>query len=170
MRSRFARGICTAAMMAAAASGLARHAEAEPASRGNGVTVTATTEIDGKRYDYSGPGECFYNAGGTIYDQPATMWHATFQARNSPMAHANLAIWKLKQGQSTRLNLFVMTGSASYAISTSQPGAAKGTAVASAENGATGGRLQAEGRTADGHAVKISIACSRFDAPEDNGD
>jgi hypothetical protein len=63
-----------------------------------------------------------------------------------------------------------MIGNASYGISTAQPGTSKGTAVGSAENGTTGGRLQAEGRTAEGRAVKISIACSRFDPPEENGD
>jgi hypothetical protein len=170
MRSRFLRGISAAGIMAAVSSGTARDVTARAASRHEAVAVTATAEVDGKHYDYSGPGECYYSAGGALYEQPATMWHATFQARNNPMAHANLAIWQMKRDGSTRLNLFVMVGNASYGISTSQPGAAKGTAAAGAENHATGGRLQAEGRTAEGRLVKISIACSRFDAPEDNGD
>lgn len=170
MRSQLVRGICAAGIMAATLSGLSRPAAAESAVAVGAVTVTAIAEIDGKRYDYSGPGECYYHTGGTIFEQPATMWHAMFKGRNPSMSYASLAIWRLTQDGSTRLNLSVLLGNSAYAISTSQPSAPKGTAVGSARNGATGGQLQAEGRTADGHAVKVSIVCSRFEAPEDNGD
>lgn len=170
MRSRFAGGVWVAALLTVVGSGASQRVSAGAPQRAGATTVTVSAEIDGKRYDYAGPGECVYAAAGSIYDEPATMWHARFEARGNPLAHASLAVWQLKQGRAIRLNLSARVGNVSYDISTAQKGAAKGSAIGGGENGAAGGRLSAEGRTAEGKAMKISIACSRFDAPEDNGD
>ena len=170
MRSRLKGGILAAGTVALLVVGAPPYTAAEGAQAKGAVVVTATAEIDGKRYDYSGPGECYYTAAGSIFNAPATMWHAMFQARGNPMGHANLAIWQVKQDRSIRLNLSVMIGNVSHDISTAQSGAMKGTAVGGAEKGPAGGRLTAEGRTANGKVVKVTMSCSRFDAPEDNGD
>ena len=170
MRARLTGGLWTAGLMTLAMAGSTRKLVAESDQASQQARVTASAEIAGKRYDYSGPGECYYTAGGSIYEQPAAMWHARFEARGNPMSHANLAIWQLREDRSIRVNLSIIVGNVSYDIYTATPDAARGTAVGGVEKSATGGRVTAEGRTANAVAVRISVSCSRFAAPEDNGD
>jgi hypothetical protein len=155
-------------VLCVSAAGVAPRAHAAHAQTG-AVQVTAVADIDGRHYEYRGAGECHYTADGSIYNAPAAAWHASFDTTGTGWSSVNLSIWQLTQGGSLQATFHATIGSTSYGISTVKGGTLRGTAKATTERRGEGGILSIDGRTAEGRSARVSITCSRFDAPEENG-
>ncbi len=149
---------------------LASGVGATGAAASNAGMATGTVIIAGQSYAISGPADCAYTESGTIYDVPATVWHAMWSSsRQDGMTHLNANIWQPKRGGDPQVTLSVTVGPATYDIATVKGGRIKGSATARTERRGTGGVLVIDGRTATGQAIVATIACSAFAAPEDNG-
>ena len=136
------------------------------------VSISATGRASGKPYEFHGYGECHYSADASIHDAPATMWYASLMPRSSATSdpsHVNVTIWQPTKGGTPQVTLSVQLGPNVYALSTVAGGNVSGSATARAEKRGSGGTLNVDGRTASGQPITVSISCSKFLAPEDNG-
>jgi hypothetical protein len=133
-----------------------------------GVTATATATIGGRQYASKGPAECTHTAHGSIYDVPATIWHASLSSPAGGLSHVSATIFQTTTG--AQVTLSVEAASREYAISTVTGGRVSGAATSTAQrSGSGGGTLSIDGRTAAGDSISLTISCSGFVAPEDNG-
>lgn len=144
---------------------------ASPADAANAelVSLQATATVGGKRYSFTGKGECRHTTEASIYATPAAMWHASFRGSAGGLESASLTLWQPKAGGPIQLNVSMMAAGTSYEVATVKGGTLRGTGNGRVERKGPSGTLIADGRTAGGQTIQVSVACSRFTAPEDNG-
>ncbi len=124
--------------------------------------------VDGRTYPFSGTAECTYTADGSIYDVPAAIWHASLSPSGGAVSHVNATIFQTRTG-APQVTMTLTVGQRQYQVATVKGGASRGTAVAKGERNGAGGSLTIEGRTAAGQTIALTVACSGFAPPEDNG-
>ncbi len=95
------------------------------------------------------------------------IWHASVSTAG-PLSRVNATIFQPKVGV-PEATMMLIVGGKDYQIATVKGGAVKGAATAKAERQGAGGTLAIEGRTASGQSVALTVSCSAFAAPEDNG-
>jgi len=149
--------------------GLDRAGADSNAFQADSVALKATVTLNGKAYSFSGKGECQHATEASIYQVPATMWRASFQAGGGALEHVNLSLWQPKAGGAIQVNLQIVAGGTTYEIATVKGTTQRGTGTARVERAEQSGTLLVTGVTAAGHPIQLSIACSRFTAPEENG-
>jgi len=143
-----------------------RPAESEPA-RGQSQAFshgTVPMKLTGKvaRYTYQaeGTGQCATSADASIYEVPATLWHAIFQDET---AHVNFSVWRPKSGAPEMVNFSITDGTASHRIATVKGGGILGSGTPSVKSAGPGGTLTVTGRDDHGHEVELSVQCARFE-------
>lgn len=130
--------------------------------------ASGTATVAGRQYPFSGPAECTYTADGSIYDVPAAIFHASLEVRGGGLSSVNATIFHAKAGAPQATLTLVVSGS-TVEIATVARGTVKGAATARGERKGAGGTLTIDGRTASGQPVTLSLSCSAFTAPDDNG-
>lgn len=133
------------------------------------VPLQASAVIAGKRFTFAGKGECQHSSAASIYNVPAAMWHAGFSGRADGIARANVTLWQLKSRGAIQISLALQAGGSRYDIMTVKGATLSGTGTGRVERQGTSGTIIVEGQTAGAARIQLSIACSRFTAPEDNG-
>jgi hypothetical protein len=147
----------------AAPSAGASPAQSQPSRRGT-VPMQIVLKLDGKTYESAGMGECASSADASIYQTPATMWHAIYQgAEGADPQHLNLTVWRPRAGGGDMVGLAVAIGEADHEISTVRGGTEQGSGTAGVQPAARGGTLTVAGKDDHGHAVDLSVQCERFD-------
>ena len=131
-------------------------------SRGT-VPLTITGRVARHAFETSGTGECATSAESSIYDVPATQWHATFGGDGSNLQHLNLTVWRPRSGAPDMVNLYLQSGEIGHRIATVQGGALVGSGTAGARAETRGGTLTVNGNDDHGHEIQLSIRCERFD-------
>ena len=136
-------------------------AQSESFSRGT-VPMTIVAKVADKTYRAGGVGECASSADASIYDVPATLWHATYAGGADPR-HLNLTVWRPRSGGGNMVGLSILIGDASHQIATVKGGTMAGSGTAKVEPAGQGGTLTVTGVDEHGDAVEISVSCERFD-------
>jgi hypothetical protein len=139
-------------------------AEAQPET----VPLQMSGTLGGTRVSFSGRGECHQSDAASIYDVPAAMWHASFSG-GTGIEHLNITLWQPKGGGPMQIMLAADAGRTHYSIGTVKGGTLSGSGTARVERQGAGGTLAIQGQTASGAPIQLSVSCSRFTAPEDNG-
>ncbi|HWB41280.1 MAG TPA: hypothetical protein VG500_08485 [Gemmatimonadales bacterium] len=134
-------------------------ARSESFSRGT-VPMTVVARVARHDYRSSGTGECASSAEASIYDVPATLWHATYQDET---AHLNLTVWRPRAGGSDMVGLSFTSGEILHRIATVKGGELVGSGTAGVRPGGSGGTLTVTGKDDHGHAIELSVECARFD-------
>ena len=132
------------------------------------VPLTAAVELDGKRYAFSGLGECQYTSEASIYEVPATMWSSRFGSDEGGLNHVNLTLWQPKGAGDLQISLSVTTGTAVSQIATVKGADPHGRGQATAAGDAPG-VLRVTGTDGDGRAVRLEVQCSRYTEPVAEG-
>jgi hypothetical protein len=141
-----------------------RSAESAPVRSESFSQGTVPMKVVAKvaRYDYqsSGAGECASSADASIYEVPATLWHATY---GDETAHLNLTVWRPRAGGGDMVGLAFTSGEIPHRISTVKGGELAGSATPAVRVSGSGGTLTVTGRDDHGHAIELSVECARFD-------
>ena len=133
--------------------------------------VSLVAKVGGRVVPAEGSGECYTSAESTIYDVPATQWHATFNGpKNSDLQNVNVTVWRPKAGGPDQVTLFLTLANETHRIATVTGGELIGRATASALGEGAGGTLLVEGSTKDGTPIRLELRCSAFsEIVEGNG-
>jgi hypothetical protein len=132
-------------------------------SRGT-VPMTITGRVARHEFETSVTGECATSAESSIYEVPATQWHATFGGDDqSNIQHLNLTVWRPRSGAPDMVNLALQSGEISHRIATVKGGELVGSASAGAQPEGRGGTLTVNGKDDHSHDIELSIRCERFD-------
>lgn len=107
------------------------------------VPMSITAKVSATILGANGPGECASSADASIYDVPATLWHAT-HGGGSERFRLNLTVWRPKGGGDEMVGLSLVDEETTHQISTVK-----------------GGRLIGSGTA--GVRVELSVQCDRFD-------
>jgi hypothetical protein len=128
-------------------------------------TVPMKVKVVMGRVDYSedGTGECASSTESSIYDVPATQWHATYGGDGSNIQHLNLTVWRPRDGAPDMVSLYLQSGEITHEIATVKGGAIKGSGTATVRPTGKGGILSVSGKDADGHPLELTVECERFD-------
>ncbi len=123
-----------------------------------------TAEVAGKTYQSSGAGECASSGEPSIYDVPATLWHATYEdEEGSDVRRLNLTVWRPKAGGSDMVGLAIQAGETTHRIATVKGGEMAGSGVPGVRPAGHGGVLAVTGEDDHGDAIELSVECQRFD-------
>ncbi len=136
-------------------------AQSESFSRGT-VPMTIVAKVADKTYRASGLGECASSADASIYQVPATLWHATYAGGADPR-NLNLTVWRPRGGGGDMVGLSILIGDASHQIATVKGGTLAGSGTPRVEPAGQGGTLAVTGVDEHGDAVEVSVSCERFD-------
>ena len=136
-------------------------AQSESFSRGT-VPMTIVAKVADKTYRASGLGECASSADASIYEVPATLWHAIYEGGSDPR-HVNLTVWRPKSGGGDMVGLSILLGDATHRIATVKGGTITGSGTPKVAPAGQGGTLAVTGVDEHGDAVEISVSCERFD-------
>ena len=128
-------------------------------SRGT-VPMKITGKVARSGFETSGTGECA-SAAGSIYDVPATQWHATFEGGD--IQHLNLTVWRPSSGAPDMANLSLQSGEVTHRLATVKGGELVGRGTARVQVEGTGGVLTVSGNDDHGHPIELSVRCERFD-------
>jgi hypothetical protein len=135
------------------------------------VSLTITATVGGRSYRASGPGACLHTDDAEIYQAPAAMWSARFDAVSGDVRDLNLNLWQLKRGGPAQLTLALTVGDATHEIATLQhPGAplrGKGTGEVRRHDPA--GTLVVDGADSAGTPMHVEVECERFAVPVGQG-
>jgi hypothetical protein len=146
-----------------AASAAPAPAQSVAISRGT-VPMTITGRVGRQEFEASAEGECATSAESSIYEVPATQWHATFGGGGrSDIQHLNLVVWRPRAGGPDMVNLSLQVGEASHRIATVKGGEMVGSGTASVSPAGRGGELKVTGKDDHGHDLELSVRCERFD-------
>jgi hypothetical protein len=128
-------------------------------------TVPMKVKVVMGRVNYSeeGTGECASSAESSIYDVPATQWHATYGGDGSNIQHLNLTVWRPRTGAPDMVGLHLQSGEVTHEIATVTGGTIKGRGTASVRPTGKGGILSVSGKDEDGHPLELTVECERFD-------
>ncbi|HEY7613298.1 MAG TPA: hypothetical protein VH764_09910 [Gemmatimonadales bacterium] len=130
----------------------------------NGTVPMKVKIVMGKvNYSEAGTGECASSTESSIYDVPATQWHATYGGDGSNIQHLNLTVWRPRDGAPDMVSLYLQSGETTHQIATVKGGPMKGGGTASVRPTGKGGTLSVSGKDDDGHPVELTVECERFD-------
>ena len=106
-------------------------------------TVPIKVKVVMGRVNYSeeGTGECASSTESSIYDVPATQWHATYGGGGSNIQHLNLTVWRPRDGAPAMVGLSLQSGEITHQISTVKGGTIRGSGTASVRPTGKGGIL-----------------------------
>ena len=158
------RSRCTALFVA----GLIATSLTRVGAQSGTVPIQMSGTLAGSRVTFSGRGECHHSDASSIYDVPAAMWHASLSG-GTGIDHLNVTLWQPKAGGPMQITLAAEAGRTHFSIGTVKGGTLSGSGTARVDRQGVAGTLIIEGKTATGAAVQLSVTCSRFAAPEDNG-
>ena len=133
------------------------------------VQLTATADVDGARYQFSGLGECQHTTDASIYEVPASMWSSRFTDEAGKFTYLNLTLWQPKDAAAVQVSLGMTGAGEAYEIATVKGSQLRGSGTARIEPKGEGGALIVDGRDASGHAVRLTVDCSRFTEPVAEG-
>jgi hypothetical protein len=135
------------------------------------ITVSITARAGGKNYEASGGGSCEHAADASIRGASASLWLVQFTAGGkSKVKQLNLTLWRLKDGDSDHLSFSLETKSGSHRIETGGPGQTAGEGAVTILPSGPGGRLEINGKEANGKPIQVTIDCSAFaDVASDGG-
>jgi hypothetical protein len=133
------------------------------------VQLTATADVDGARYQFSGPGECQHTTDASIYEVPASMWSARFTDESGKFTYLNLTLWQPKAAAAVQVSLGLTGAGATSEIATVKGSQLRGSGTGRIEPKGEGGALIVDGREANGRAVRLTVDCSRFTEPVAEG-
>jgi hypothetical protein len=133
------------------------------------VQLTATAEVDGDRNQFSGLGECQHTTDASIYEVPASMWSARFTDEDGKLTYLNLTLWQPKGAAAVQVSLGLTGAGETSEIATVKGSPFRGSGAGRIEPKGEGGTLIVEGRDANGHAVRLTVDCSRFTEPVAEG-
>jgi hypothetical protein len=131
-------------------------------SRGT-VPMKVKVAIGRVNYSEEGTGECASSTESSIYEVPATQWHATYGGDGSNVQHLNLTVWRPRDGTPDMVGLYLQSGEITHQIATVKGGAIRGSGTASVRPTGKGGILSVSGKDDDGHPVELTVECERFD-------
>jgi len=126
------------------------------------VQLSATADVDGKRYAFSGLGECHHTTDASIYELPAAMWTARLDAGAGDLAYVNLTLWQPKAAPEVQVSLGLTAGGRTHEIATVKGAPPHGSGVGRVEPAGPGGALHVDGTDAEGRHVRLQVDCSRF--------
>lgn len=144
-------------------------AGASAQASGGKTTAAVVVNVGGTHFEAQGAAECRAATDGSIYDVPASMWHASFSDARNPLSRVNVTIWQPAKGGSSLVTLFVTARAASYEIATVPGGRIAGSATGRVERAGAGAVLSVDGTTAMGQAIRVRLSCTQFLPAEDNG-
>jgi hypothetical protein len=162
MRNSWHRGLVVVGMLIATCGLVV--VDAQP----DAVVLQMSGTLAGARATFSGRGECHQSDAASIYEVPAAMWHASFSG-GTGIDRLNVTLWQPKAGGPMQITLAADAGRNHYSIGTVKGGTLSGSGTARVDRQGAGGTLVIQGQTASGAAIQLSVSCSRFTAPEDNG-
>jgi hypothetical protein len=133
--------------------------------------LSIIARVGGKVYPVEGSGECSTSSESTIYDVPATQWHAAYDGGGrAELGNVNVTVWRPKAGGADQVTLYLTAAGRTHRIATVAGGERIGRATASARSEGDGGTLVVEGVSGDGTAIKLELRCSAFsEIVEGNG-
>ena len=134
-----------------------------PSSSRGTVPMKVSVKVDGKSYRSSGMGECASSADASIYQVPATLWHAIYAGDGSELRNLNLTIWRPKAGRGDMVGLSLEIGETTHQIATVKGGQTAGSGVPGVRPAGKGGTLTVAGKDDHGDAIELSVECERFD-------
>ena len=135
-----------------------------PSSSRGTVPMTVSAEVDGKAYRASGPGECATSSESSIYDVPASQWHALWEGpEGSAIRRINLIVWRPKDGGPDMVGLSLQTAETTHQIATVKGGRLAGSGSPGVRAEGRGGILTVSGEDDHGDAVELAVQCERFD-------
>lgn len=137
-------------------------AQSESFSRGT-VPMTIVAQVDGKTYRSSGMGECARSADASIYEVPATLWHAIYEGEGAEPRSLNLTLWRPKSGGGHMVGLSLAIGETTHEIATVKGGRMAGSGTGGVGADGKGGTLTVTGEDDHGDAIELSVECERFD-------
>jgi hypothetical protein len=121
-------------------------------------------EVDGKTYRSTGLGECASSGEASIYEVPATLWHAIYEGSDgSEVRRLNLTVWRPKAGGADMVGLSLETGETTHEIATVKGGRMAGSGAPGVRPVGEGGTLTVAGKDDHGDAIELSVECERFD-------
>jgi hypothetical protein len=126
--------------------------------------MTIAAKVDGKRYQSSGLGECAGSDEASIYEVPATLWHAIYEGQDgSEIRRLNLTVWRPKGGGADMVGLALETDETTHQIATVKGGRMLGSGTPGVRPAGQGGTLTVAGKDDHGDAIELSVECERFD-------
>jgi hypothetical protein len=142
---------------------VAAPAQSQSLSRGT-VPMKITAKVAGKTYQSSGTGECAGSGDASIYEVPATLWHAIYEGGDgSDVRRLNLTVWRPKAGGSDMVGLSFQAGETTHRITTVTGGEMAGSGTPGVRPAGRGGTLTVAGKDDHGDAIELSVECERFD-------
>jgi hypothetical protein len=126
------------------------------------VPMTIVVKVAGASHRVSGLGECASSADASIYDVPATLWHATYEGSGEPR-NLNLTVWRPKAGGGDMVGLSLTVGETTHQITTVKGGQLAGEGMPGVRPAGRGGTLSVTGKDDHGDAIDVSVECERFD-------
>jgi len=133
------------------------------------VPLQMNGTLAGTRVSFSGAGECQHSDAASIYEVPAAMWRASFSG-GTGIDRLNVTLWQPKVGGPVQISLAADADRNHYSIGTVKGATLSGSGTARVERQGAGGTIVVQGQTAGGAAIQVSVSCSRFVPPEDNGE
>jgi len=133
--------------------------------------VSIVARVGARVIPAEGTGECYTSSESTIYDVPATQWHAMFTGlKSSDLRDVNVTVWRPNAGGPDQVTLYLTLEEKTHRIATVTGGELLGRATASARRQGDGGTLLVEGTTKDGTPIKLELSCNAFsEIAEGNG-
>jgi hypothetical protein len=121
-------------------------------------------KVDGETYQSAGMGECASSGAASIYEVPATLWHAIYEGPDdSEVRRLNLTVWRPKAGGADMVGLSLETGGTTHQIATVKGGQMAGSGTPGVRPAGKGGTLTVTGQDDHGDAIELSVECERFD-------
>jgi hypothetical protein len=130
-----------------------------------GVALSITGEIGGKKYQASGNGTCRHAPDASINGVSASLWMVQYGGSgDAALKQVNLTLWRPKDGASDQLSLNVETKSGFHRIETGGSGENQGEGAVVILPSCPGGRLEISGKDGENKPIKITIDCPAFTA------
>lgn len=137
-------------------------AQSQSFNRGT-VPMKIVAKMAGKTYRSSGLGECASSADASIYEVPATLWHAMYEGDGSEPRRLNLTVWRPKAGGDDMVGLSLGIGETTHQIATVKGGPMAGSGAPGVQPAGNGGTLTVAGNDDHGDSIELSVECQRFD-------
>lgn len=145
-------------------------AQSSAATDSGNVPIEINVVVGGRKIHVSGLGECHHTTEASIYEAPASQWHATYAGEaDAELQHLNLTVWELKSGGAPQVTLAVLTGSGRHEIATVKGGPLKGSGSATVPPAGAAGTLSVTGKDDGGTQLLLSVSCDRFTEPVAEG-
>jgi hypothetical protein len=126
--------------------------------------ITVALTVGGKAYNAKGKGECTFAPVASIYGVRAQQWGVRLSG-GGELSSVGLTVWRPSAGGGDQLNLYVSVGSKSHRIDTVKGSQKVGSGTVTVQPKGMGGRFTIDGKDAAGAAIRGTIECGRFAAP-----